>query len=44
MSTARFLTIVKVRTRPSISTEVVDKYYNGDTVNYDNTVENEGRL
>ena len=44
MPVARFLTTVKVREGPSASTAEVAKYYNGDTVNYDNTVENEGRL
>ena len=41
---ARFLTTVKVRAGPSTSTEVVATYSAGETVNYDKTVENEGRL
>ena len=41
---ARFLTTVKVRTGPSTSTESVAKYSAGETVRYDSTVENEGRL
>ena len=41
---ARFLTTVNVRAGPSTSTQVVAQYCNGDTVNYDKTVENEGRL
>ena len=44
MPTARFLTTVNIRTMPSISTNIVGIYYNGDTFNYDYTVENEGRL
>ena len=41
---ARFLTNVKVRAGPSTSTESVALYNTGDTVKYDKTVENEGRL
>jgi len=41
---AKFLTTVKVRAGPSTSTEVVAKYTAGETVKYDKTVENEGRL
>ena len=41
---ARFLTRVKVRTGPSTSTESVAVYSAGETVKYDKTVENEGRL
>ena len=44
MPLARFLTTVRVRAGPSTSTETVARYCNGDTVNYDKTVENEGRL
>ena len=40
MPLTRFLTTVKVRAGPSTSTSEVAKYCNGDTVNYDNTVEN----
>ena len=41
---ARFLANVKVRAGPSTSTESVALYNTGDTVRYDRTVENEGRL
>ena len=41
--TARFLTHVKVRTGPSISAEAVATYNPGETVNYDNIVDNERR-
>ena len=41
---ARFLTTVKVRAGPSTSTQEVAKYTAGETVRYDRTVENEGRL
>ena len=41
---ARFLTTVKVRAGPSTSTQAVATYSAGETVNYDKTVENEGRL
>ena len=41
---ATFLTAVKVRAGPSTSTEVVATYSAGETVNYDKTGENEGRL
>lgn len=44
MPVARFLTTVNVRAGPSTSTTIVAKYCNGDTVNYDKTEENEGRL
>ena len=44
MPIARFLTTVKVRAGPSTSTAEVAKFWNGYTVNYDNNVENEGRL
>lgn len=39
-----FLTTVRVRAGPSISTEKVEKYCEGVIVRYDSTVENEGRL
>ena len=41
---ARFLANVKVRAGPSTSSESVALYESGDTVKYDKTVENEGRL
>ena len=41
---AIFLTTVNVREGPSTSTKVVAKYNEKETVNYDSTVENEGRL
>ena len=41
---ATFLTTVRVRAGPSISTEKVEKYCEGVIVRYDSTVENEGRL
>ena len=41
---AIFLTTVRVRAGPSITTEIVAKYCEGDTVKYDSLVENEGRL
>ena len=41
---ATFLTTVKVRAGPSTSTESVAVYKQGETVKYDKTVENEGRL
>ena len=41
---ARFLTTVKVRAGPSTSTQAVATYSAGETVNYDQKVENEGRL
>ena len=41
---ATFLTTVHVRAGPSTTTEIVAKYCNGETVKYDKTVENEGRL
>ena len=41
---ATFLTAVKVRAGPSTSTAHVATYSAGETVNYDKTVENEGRL
>ena len=41
---ARFLTNVKVRAGPSTSSESVTTYKAGETVRYDNTVNNEGRL
>ena len=40
----KFLANVKVRTGPSISSESVATYYPGETVKYDKTVNNEGRL
>ena len=40
----KFLANVKVRTGPSISSESVATYYPGETVKYDKTVHNEGRL
>ena len=44
MPRATFLTTVKVRVKPSTSAQDLDSYSAGQTVNYDNTVENEGRL
>ena len=41
---AKFLTTVNVRASPSTSSSVVAKYNKGETVKYDQTVENEGRL
>ena len=41
---ARFLTNVKVRAGPTTSTESVATYHAGETVKYDKTVNNEGRL
>ena len=41
---ARFLTNVKVRAGPSTSSESVATYKSGETVKYDKTVNNEGRL
>ena len=41
---ARFLTNVKVRTGPSTSSQSVATYNQGETVKYDSTVQNEGRL
>ena len=41
---AIFLDTVNVRTQPSISSEIVAKYYKGESVSYDNIIENEGRL
>ena len=41
---ARLLTTVKVRARPSISAGEVATYNSGETLNYDQTVNNEGRL
>ncbi len=40
----KFLTTVKVRSGPSTSSDVVEKYNAGETVRFDRTVENEGRL
>ena len=44
MPRAIFLTTVKVREKPSTSSKYFDSYSAGQTVNYDSTVENEGRL
>ena len=41
---ARFLKNVKVRAGPSISSEEVATYKSGETVKYDKTVNNEGRI
>ena len=41
---AKFLTNVKVRAGPSTSSESVATYNAGETVKYDNTVNNEGRV
>ena len=41
---ARLLTTVKVRARPSISAGEVATYNSGETLNYDQTINNEGRL
>ena len=41
---ARFLTNVKVRAGPSTSSQSVATYNQGETVKYDSTVQNEGRL
>ena len=41
---AIFLDTVNVRTQPSISSEIVAKYQKGESVIYDNIIENEGRL
>ena len=41
---ARFLTNVKLRAGPSTSSESVATYKSGETVKYDKTVNNEGRL
>ena len=41
---AKFLANAKVRAGLSISTEAVDIYYTGETLRYDKTVNNEGRL
>ena len=41
---AIFLDTVNVRSQPSISSEIVAKYYKGESVSYDNIIENEGRL
>lgn len=41
---AKFLTTVNVRSNPSTSSEIVAKYEKGETVNYDQTLKNEGRL
>ena len=41
---ATFLTTVNIRSQPSTNSEIVGKYYDGETVRYDQTIENEGRL
>ena len=41
---ATFLTTVNIRSQPSTNSEIVGKYYDGETVRYDQTIENEERL